>query len=127
LTISPLSPRELELARRSLQIIKEIDPSQRYENVENIEVHWMDSKKFAGITVYKSDGGVIIILDKSLRIKDENNPWDYVRLGAIYSHELSHALHGTKDPHTEQITDVRIWAMIRENSELTKRISKLVP
>jgi hypothetical protein len=87
----------------------------------------MDSKKFVGITVYRSDGGVIIILDKSLKIKDENNPWDYVRLGAIYSHELSHALHGTKDPHTEEITDMRIWTKIREESELTKRISKWVP
>jgi hypothetical protein len=127
LTISPLTTRELELARRSLQIIKEIDPSQRYDGIENVDVHWMDSKKFVGITVYRSDGGVIIILDKSLKIKDENNPWDYVRLGAIYSHELSHALHGTKDPHTEEITDMRIWTKIREESELTKRISKWVP
>jgi hypothetical protein len=127
LTVSPLTIKELDLARRSLQLIKEIDPSQHYDGVENIEVHWMRSTKFVGITVYRNSGGVIVILDESLKIKNEKNPWEYVRFGAIYSHELSHAINGTKDPHTEQITDVRIWSLLRSNEDLTKMVSKWNP
>jgi len=127
LTISPLTPKELELARRSLQLIMEIDPTQHYEGVENVEVHWMQSKKFSGITVYRNDGGVIIILDESLKIKNEKNPWDYVKLGVVYSHELSHALNGTKDPHTEQITDAKIWSLLRTNGVLVKVVTNWVP
>jgi hypothetical protein len=115
------------MAKRSLVIIKEIDPIQRYELFEHIDVHWMKSSKFAGITVYKSDGDVIIILNESLRIKNDKDPWEYLRLGVIYSHELSHALHGTKDPHTEEITDSRIWKLLRDNGELTKKVSEWKP
>lgn len=127
LTISPLSERERDMANRSLSIVKEIDPDQHYELFEHIEVHWMKSSKFVGITVYKNDGDVIIILDESLKIKNEKNPWEYLRFGVIYSHELSHALHGTKDPHTEEITDVRIWKLLRDSDELTKRVSNWKP
>jgi hypothetical protein len=127
LTTSQLTAKEVELAIKSLRLIKEIDTTQHYEGFENIDVHWMNSKKFVGLTVYRNDGSVIIILDESLRIKNDKNPWDYLKFGVIYSHELSHALHGTKDPHTEQITDVKIWKMVREDFELTKRISKWVP
>ena len=105
----------------------EIDPTQHYEGVENVEVHWMQSKKFSGITVYRNDGGVIIILDESLKIKNEKNPWDYVKLGVVYSHELSHALNGTKDPHTEQITDAKIWSLLRTNGVLVKVVTNWVP
>lgn len=126
LTDSPLTSEEIELAHRSLQLIKEIDPTQHYEGFENIEVHWMKSKKFVGITVYRSDGSVIVILDESLKIKNSKNPWEYVKFGAIYSHELSHAINGTKDPHTEQITDAKIWILLR-NDELTKRVSEWKP
>lgn len=127
ITLSPLSSKELEMAKRSLVIIKEIDPTQKYELFEHIDVHWMKSSKFAGITVYKSDGDVIIILNESLRIKNDKDPWEYLRLGVIYSHELSHALHGTKDPHTEEITDSRIWKLLRDNGELTKKVSEWKP
>lgn len=127
LTTSPLTPRERELARRSLQIIKEIDPSQHYEFFENIDVHWMKSSKFVGITVHKNSGEIIIILDESLKIKNDKNPWEFLRFGVIYSHELSHALHGTKDPHTEEITDSKIWKLLRDNDELTKRVSNWKP
>lgn len=127
ITISPLSTKELDLAKRSLTLVKEIDPSQHYELFENIDVHWMKSSKFVGITVYKNNGDVIIILDESLKIKNENNPWEFLRLGVIYSHELSHALNGTKDPHTEEITDSKIWKLLRDNGELTKKVSEWKP
>lgn len=127
LTTSPLDSRELGFARRGLVLVREIDPTQHYELFEHIEVHWMKSSKFAGITVYKNDGDIIIILDESLKIKNENNPWEFLRLGVIYSHELSHALNGTKDPHTEEITDAKIWRLIRDNKELTKRVSEWKP
>ena len=127
LTVSPLSCEDLELARKSLRLVNEIDSTQHYEGFENIEVHWMNSSKFVGMTVYRNDNGVIILLDQSLRIKNKNNPWDYLKLGVTYSHELSHALHGTKDPHTEQITDAKIWKLIQSDNTLTKRISKWIP
>lgn len=127
LTTSPLSIKELELAKRSLILVREIDPAQHYELYEHIEVHWMKSSKFTGITVYKNNGDIIIILDESLKIKNENNPWEFLRLGVIYSHELSHVLNGTKDPHTEEITDAKIWKLIRDNSELTKKVSEWKP
>lgn len=127
LTVSPLSVRELELAKMSLRLIREIDPNQHYDAIENVDVHWMDSKKFVGMTVYRSDGSVIILLDRSIKIKNESNPWEYVKLGAIYSHELSHALHGTKDPHTEEITDIKVWTLLRSDNELTKWVSDWKP
>lgn len=127
LTTSPLTVKELEFARRGLTLVKEIDPSQHYERFEHIEVHWMKSSKFAGITVYKKDGDVIIILDESLKIKNETNPWEFLRLGVIYSHELSHAVDGTKDPHTEEITDAKIWKLLRYNEGLTKKVSNWKP
>jgi hypothetical protein len=127
LTVSPLTNKELELARRSLLLVKEIDPTQHYEGFENIEVHWMNSSKFFVITVYKNDNNSIILLDQSLRIRNEKNPWEYLRLGVIYSHELSHALHGTKDPYTEQITDVKIWKLTQTDVELTRWISNWKP
>jgi hypothetical protein len=122
-----LTVEELDRAKRALQLIKEIDPTQSYSDLESIEVHWMRSKKYAGITVYKYDGKITIILDESLKIRNKNNPWEYARLGAIYSHELSHALHGTKDPHTEEITDAKFWSMIKDNKELTQKISDWKP
>ena len=127
LTSSPLSIKELELAKRSLTLVREIDPVQHYELYEHIDVHWMKSSKFTGITVYKNNGEIIIILDESLKIKNENNPWEFLRLGVIYSHELSHAVNGTKDPHTEEITDAKIWRLVRDNKELTKKISDWKP
>ena len=122
-TTSKLTVKELDLAKRSLQLIKEIDPTQHYDGVENIELYWMRSTKFVGMTVYKNSGDVIIILDESLKIENEKNSWDYVKFGAIYSHELSHAINGTKDPYTEMITDARIWSLLRTNRVLMKHVS----
>ena len=127
LTTAPLTSEELDLARNCLRLVRTIDSTQHYEGFENVDVHWMRSKKYAGITVYKADGSVIILLDEGLKIKDVNNPWDYVKLGAIYSHELSHALNGTKDPHTESITDVKLWNIIRSDDKLLNRISRWKP
>ena len=127
ITKCPLSTEDIDLARQSLHLIGEIDPSQRYDGFENVDLHWMNSKKYVGMTVYKSDGVNVILLDYSLKIKNKDNPWEYVKLGAIYSHELSHAINGTKDPYTETITDAKLWGMIRGDKILTESINNWKP
>jgi len=111
-----LSDIELYSLFKSLELVKLIDPSQSYSNYEKIPVYWMESKKFAGLTVWNSNDKLIgIFLDKSLKIKNYNDNFQYLNLGAIYSHELSHALNYTKDPDTELITDLKIWNILKTN------------
>ena len=109
------SEEDILLARKSLKLIKLVDPDQSYEGFENIDLYWMESKKFAGLTVYLESDFPTILIDSSLKIHDQNNPFEYLKFGAIYSHELSHALNYTKDPDTELITDLKIWNILKTN------------
>ena len=118
-----LSDIELYSLFKSLELVKLIDPSQSYSNYEKIPVYWMESKKFAGLTVWNSNDKLIcIFLDKSLKIKNYNDNFQYLNLGAIYSHELSHALNYTKDPHTSSITEQKIYSIINTNTNAVNLI-----
>ncbi|NBQ68407.1 MAG: hypothetical protein EBU46_06055 [Nitrosomonadaceae bacterium] len=106
---------EKQQAYRSLELVKLIDPQQTYDNVQAIDLYWMRSKKYAGLTVHQHDGTTMILLDESLRVKTPTNPWEFFKLGCIYSHELSHAINDTKDPITEQLTDGRLMMLVKTN------------
>jgi hypothetical protein len=113
---------------KCLELVKLIDPTQTYINYEHIPVYWMSSKKFAGLTVWNKDDELLgIFLDEDLKIKDYNDNFQYLNLGAIYSHELSHALHGTKDPYTSTITERKIYSIVATNNNVIKLIINWKP
>jgi len=118
-----LSIIELYHLYKSLELIKLIDPTQSYVGYERIPVYWMSSKKFSGLTVWNDQFELLgIFLDEDLKIKNYNDKFAYLDLGAIYSHELSHALHNTKDPYTSTITEQRTYSLIATNTNAVKLI-----
>lgn len=114
-TTRKLNELELQQCYRSLELVRHVDPQQVYSGFDNIDVYWMRSRKYGGLTVHQHDGTTIILLDESLMIKNPKNPWDFFKLGCTYAHELSHALHETKDPWTGTITDDRLMSIVKTN------------
>lgn len=125
--LKPLTANELHQLHRSLDLIALIDPTQQYGDFSHIPIRWMNTVKYSGLTLSFHNQDQMILLDASLKIKRPNNSWDYLKLGMTASHELSHALNNTTDPHTETITDGRILKLIKDNPELITTINNWQP